>query len=85
MTVKELITLLGEYDGELEVVKAIPERAYDPDIYSESIDVSQITKDDFELDEYYKALVFKVSSDPMYPEDWDRSYPYGIPWKESLV
>lgn len=83
MRVKELITLLGEYDGDLEVVKAIPERAYDPDICSEYIDVSQITKDDFELDEYYKALVFTVSSDYLYPEDWDRSYPHGIPWKEN--
>ena len=84
MTVKELITLLSGYNGDLEVVKAIPERVYDPDICSEYIDVSQITKDDFELDEYYKALIFKVS-DSLYPADWDKSYPHGIPWKESLV
>lgn len=82
MTVKELIKMLSKYDGDLEAVSAIPATAYDCDAYPEDIDVGSIEEHDFEVDEHYRALVFKAIDYMPNKRDWNNSYPHGIPWKE---
>lgn len=83
MTVKELIEVLKKFDGDLEVVSAIPETAYDCDAYPEDIRIDSIEECDFEVDDNYRALVFKAECYYM-PclRDWNDNYPHGIPWKE---
>lgn len=83
MTIKELIAVLSKYDDDLEVVSAVPEPAYDIYAYSEYIDICSIEESDFEVDDNYRALVFKYTGYLPEPRDWDNSYPDGIPWKES--
>ena len=71
MTVNELIEVLKKFDGNLEVVNAIPATAIDRDAYGEDIDIYSIFDDDFEIDAEHNALVFKSCDEctPSY-RDW---------------
>ena len=70
MTVNELIEVLKKFDGNLEVVNAIPDTAYDRDAYPEDITIGGIDESDFEVDDHYKALVFKAAGDmPIFTRD----------------
>lgn len=74
MTVNELIAFLNKFDGDLEVVNAIPDTAYDRDAYPEDVTVDSIDESDFEVDDHYKALVFKAAGDMPSNRDWEQSY-----------
>lgn len=65
MTVNELIEVLKKFDGNLEVVNAVPATAFDCDAYSEDIDIYSIFDDNFEIDAEHDALVFKSCNDCM--------------------
>lgn len=86
MTVKELIAFLSKFDGDLEVVNANPDTAYDRDAYPEDITIGSIDESDFEFDDHHKALVFKAAGAFVLPSfhDWNNNYPHGIPWMESV-
>lgn len=85
MTVKELIAFLSKFDGDLEVVNANPNTAYDHDAYHEDISVDSIDESDFEVDDHHKALVFKAAYRMPEYRDWNNNYPHGIPWMENIV
>ena len=72
MTVNELIEVLKKFDGNLEVVNAVPATAFDCDAYSEDIDIDDINEDSFEVDAKYNALVIKSGCMPD-RRDWERS------------
>ena len=84
MTVKELIAVLSKYDDDLEVVNAVPDTAYDCDAYPEDITVGSIDEYDFEVDDRYKALVFKAAGGMPERRDWNNNYPHGVPWMEKV-
>ena len=71
MTVNELIEILKKFNGNLEVVNAIPATASDRDAYPEDIEIHSIFDDDFEIDVEHNALVFKSCDEctPSY-RDW---------------
>ena len=71
MTVKELIAVLSKFDGDLEVVSAVPKTAYDRDAYSEDITVGIIDESDFEVDDHYRALVFKIAGHTPNRHEWE--------------
>lgn len=84
MTVNELIEVLKKFDGNLEVVNAVPDTAYDRDAYPEDITVGSIDEYDFEVDNQYNALVFKAAGNMPSRWDWNNNYPHGVPWMEKV-
>lgn len=83
MTVNELIEVLKKFDGNLEVVNAIPATVFDRDAYSEDLDIDDFYEDNFEFDAEYNVVVFKAADRMPDYSDWNNNYPHGIPWKEN--
>lgn len=75
MTVNELIEVLKKFDGNLEVVNAIPATAFDRDAYSEDLDLKDFCKDSFEFDAEHSVVIFKAADRMPGYSDWRRNYP----------
>lgn len=75
MMVKELIEVLKKFDGNLEVINAIPATAFDRDAYSEDLDFDDFYEDSFELDAEHNAVIFKAADRMPNWSDWRRNYP----------
>jgi hypothetical protein len=75
MTIRELIEVLKKFDGDLEVVNAIPATAFDCYAYSEDLDLDDFYEDSFEFDTEYNIVVFKAADRIPCYSDWRRNYP----------
>ena len=75
MTVNELIEVLKKFDGNLEVINAIPATAFDCDAYSEDLDFDDFYEDSFELDAEHNVVVFKAADRMPDWHDWRNNYP----------
>ncbi len=75
MTVNELIEVLKKFDGNLEVVNAIPDTAFDCDAYSEDITIDDFYEDNFEFDAEHNVVVFKAADRMPDWHDWRNNYP----------
>jgi hypothetical protein len=70
MTINELIEVLKKFDGNLEVINAIPATASDRDAYPGDIDIYSIFEDSFEFDAEHNVVIFKAADHMPDYSDW---------------
>ena len=76
MTINELIEVLKKFDGNLEVINAVPATAFDCDALSCDISLEVIHEDSFELDTKHNIVILKTADSMPDLSDWRRCYPW---------
>lgn len=76
MMINELIEILKKFDGNLEVVNAVPATAFDECALSCDIDLKEIHEDSFELDAEHNVVILKTADKMPEWSDWRRNYPW---------